>query len=111
MSNDLYEEYAEFCRGTAIYPDALTGNLAEMKYLALGLNDEAGEFAGKIKKWYRDGKFDNAATVKEAGDVLWYLTRACDGLGTSIPELMVANMRKLQDRQERGVLGGSGDER
>lgn len=114
MNNDLYEEYAEFCRGTAIYPDAHNFNPQEAMYLGLGLAGEAGEVANNIKKLYRDGFESDLGFVKnkkELGDVLWYFTRLCDFYKTSIPELMVANMRKLQDRKERGVLGGSGDER
>ena len=107
---DLYEQYAEFCQSTAIYPDAGTGNVNELMYLALGLG-EAGEVQGKVKKWYRDGKFDPEAVQKEMGDILWYLTNMCTALNTSLPEIMVTNMRKLQSRKERGVLGGSGDER
>jgi NTP pyrophosphatase (non-canonical NTP hydrolase) len=111
---DLYEQYAEFCESTAIYPDAGERNSLEGMYLALGLAGEAGEVGNNLKKYYRDSMMTKEkweASQKELGDVLWYLTNLCTYFDTSIPELMVENMRKLQDRQERGVLGGSGDNR
>ena len=48
-------------------------------YPTLGLVNEAGEVAGKIKKIFRDkegviAEEDRAALKDELGDVLWYLT-------------------------------------
>jgi NTP pyrophosphatase (non-canonical NTP hydrolase) len=105
------EEYNEFAKTTAIYPSALSYDTDEALYLALGLADEAGEVAGKIKKLYRDGTFDSDALAKEIGDVMWYLTRLADWNGTDLSNIIRQNMQKLADRKMRGVLGGSGDER
>ncbi len=46
----LIDEYQIWSRSTAIYPE----NEA-LQYLALGLCSEAGEVAGKIKKFIHDG--------------------------------------------------------
>ena len=96
---------------TAIYPR----DVAKL-YLALGLCGEAGEIAEHIKKSVRDSggviTADRQATLaKEAGDVLWYLTMLCTELDLSLDEVARANLDKLRDRANRGVLSGNGDQR
>ena len=99
-------EYQEFTKTTAIYPkqQAIT-------YLGLGIASEAGEVAGKIKKMIRDGGYDAMAVLDEVGDVFWYAVRLCDEMGFSAEECINRNWAKLKDRQERGKLSGSGDNR
>src|SRR5690554_3722573 len=85
-------------------------------YPTLGLANEAGEVAGKIKKIFRDRagaitEADRQELKKELGDVLWYLTQICSELDLSLQEVAEANIEKLYSRLERGVIGGSGDER
>ncbi len=85
-------------------------------YPTLGLANEAGEFAGKVKKLYRDkgGQLsdeDREALKSELGDVLWYLTQLCTNLGFTLEEVAEANLDKLFSRQERGAISGDGDRR
>jgi NTP pyrophosphatase (non-canonical NTP hydrolase) len=85
-------------------------------YPTLGLVNEAGEFAGKIKKVFRDKNGEFTPEVKEAlkgelGDVLWYLTQICTNLGFSLEEIAEANLDKLFSRLERGTIQGEGDNR
>ena len=85
-------------------------------YPTLGLTNEAGEVAGKIKKIFRDrngqiNEEDRQALKKELGDVLWYLTQICTELDLSLAEVAEANIVKLFSRLERGTIGGEGDER
>jgi NTP pyrophosphatase (non-canonical NTP hydrolase) len=85
-------------------------------YPTLGLLNEAGEFAGKIKKILRDknGKIDAAEVRRlkgELGDVLWYFTQICSELGLTLEEVAESNLEKLFDRKSRGVIKGEGDER
>jgi NTP pyrophosphatase (non-canonical NTP hydrolase) len=85
-------------------------------YCALGLAGEAGEVANKIKKVYRDedGEFSlekEEELAKELGDVLWYVAALANELGFSLAWVAEENLNKLKSRQERGVIGGSGDER
>ena len=88
----------------------------QIVYPTLGLTNEAGEVAGKIKKIFRDkgGKIsaeDREALKYELGDVLWYLTQICTELDLTLEEVASANIEKLFSRLERGQLGGDGDKR
>jgi len=88
----------------------------ELFHLVLGLVGEAGEIAEKMKKLVRDHNSDEAAIdredmKKELGDVLWYTAVLADYLGISMEEVASKNIAKLADRQKRGVLKGSGDNR
>lgn len=109
-------QYQLAAHNTAIYPESGTGSLTALTYLFLKLNGEAGEAAEKFAKIIRDkgGKGtleDRAEILKELGDVLWYVAMLADELDESLEEVAKANVAKLRDRQERGVLGGSGDNR
>ena len=78
----------------------------------LGLIGESGEIAEKIKKLLRDNtKVEAQDIIKELGDVAFYLTALANYFGSSLEEVLALNMIKLNDRQERGVLKGSGDNR
>lgn len=108
-----FEEYQELTATTAVYPGQ--GKVEGLYYVGLGLG-EAGEVQGKIKKIFRD---DNGvitdekvnAIKAELGDVLWYLSQVSTELGLSLSDIASANIAKLADRRDRGVIGGSGDER
>lgn len=85
-------------------------------YPTLGLVNEAGEVAGKIKKIFRDkggeiSDVDREALKGELGDVLWYLTQICTNLGLTLEEVAEANLDKLFSRLERGKIQGDGDHR
>ena len=106
---DLYQDAAE---STAVYPNK--GD--NMYYPALGLAGEAGEVCEKIKKIMRDqkGHFteDNVEQIsKELGDVLWYVAMVAAEFNIALSSVAEANLSKLQDRMDRGVLKGSGDNR
>lgn len=112
-------EYQKLALQTAVYP-------AEYKilYPALGMNGEAGEVADKVKKVIRDTivlkdcngtivlpKDKSIELAKEVGDVLWSCATLAKDLGFSLEEIAQMNVDKLQSRQNRGKLGGSGDNR
>lgn len=124
--------YQAIATKSAIYPGQ--GTPLGLAYVALKLNGEAGEFAEHVGKAMRD---DNLVSVeyaswgdvpftaldrslaperriliiKEIGDVLWYLSAACNELGISLSEAATINLEKLGDRTERNALRGSGDNR
>ena len=77
---------------------------------------EAGEVAEKLKKIIRDhgGEMDDdvrESIMLELGDVLWYLANLTSELGYSLRDVAGANIQKLEDRQARKKLHGSGDTR
>ncbi len=85
-------------------------------YPTLGLTNEAGELAGKVKKIFRDkqGRISDAdreALKRELGDVLWYLTQICTQLDLSLADVAAANVEKVLSRQRRGKIGGDGEYR
>ena len=54
---------------------------------------------------------DTEGLKKELGDVLWYLAALASDLGVTLEEVAAGNVAKLRSRAERGVIGGSGDNR
>lgn len=95
--------------------------------MMLNLVGEVGEFASKIAKsirkseatidkndifvkgeWFRSSEKDLKA---EAGDILWQLSGLCTVMGWSLEDVAKANLAKLADRKNRGVIIGNGDKR
>lgn len=111
-----FNEYQEKTKRTATF----RGESERMFYLGLGIADEAGEVAGKLKKFIRDEDIKTAgdlspeqkeALMKEVGDVLWYaaqLALLCDYPLERVAEM---NIEKTWSRFDRGKIGGSGDDR
>lgn len=105
----LANEYQDQARLTAVYPPNFG-----IEYCIHGLTNEAGEIAGVQKKYIR-GDFNleehRTRTIKELGDVLWYAANLAYELGVDLEYVMKENLKKLVDRQQRGVLTGDGDNR
>jgi NTP pyrophosphatase (non-canonical NTP hydrolase) len=107
-----FNDYQNKSRKTAKYP--AIGH--PVIYPALGLVNEAGEVAGKIKKVFRDkdGQINEEtrqALKAELGDVLWYIAQVATELNLSMDEIAEHNIAKLYDRLERGKIQGDGDNR
>jgi len=107
-----FTDYQRLSRATAHYPPIGHAVI----YPTLGLANEAGEVAGKVKKIFRDkggtiADADRAALAAELGDVLWYLAQLATELELSLDDIAQHNLDKLVSRQARGVLGGDGDTR
>lgn len=106
-----FNEYQFQSSKTAKYPEERA-----IEYLTLGLASEAGEVAGKVKKVIRDDS-SNLSDEKrqqigsELGDVLWYISQLALELNISLESIAVSNIAKLSDRNSRGAIGGSGDNR
>jgi NTP pyrophosphatase (non-canonical NTP hydrolase) len=107
-----FNDYQTRSRKTAGYPTI--GH--PVIYPTLGLANEAGEVAGKIKKVFRDKggeiKEETRQALKaELGDVLWYLAQVATELDLALDEIAEYNIAKLYDRLERGTIRGEGDDR
>jgi NTP pyrophosphatase (non-canonical NTP hydrolase) len=90
----------------------LTKGQARQIENTLGLVGEAGELAEKLNKSISDYYlFDKEGSLKELGDVLFYVAALANFYGGSLQTVAEMNMKKLDDRQLRGVLQGSGDNR
>ena len=107
-----FNDYQTKSRATAKYP--VIGHA--VIYPTLGLVNEAGEVAGKIKKVFRDknGQINEEtrqALKAELGDVLWYLAQVATELDLALDDIADSNIAKLYDRLERGKIKGDGDNR
>jgi NTP pyrophosphatase (non-canonical NTP hydrolase) len=107
-----FNDYQTRSRKTAGYP--AIGH--PVIYPVLGLANEAGEVAGKIKKVFRDRGGEISEETREAlkaelGDVLWYIAQVATELNLSLDEIAEHNIAKLYDRLERGKISGDGDNR
>ncbi len=112
MNSMTFNEYQKQARKTAIYPN-LNNNLS---YPTLGLCGEAGEVAEKVKKIERDQggiwSNKNKDEIKlELSDVLWYIANIACEIDVALEDIAISNIEKLQSRQKRGKLQGSGDNR
>ena len=88
----------------------------ELFHLLLGLCGEAGEIAEKTKKIIRDKdsdfqQLDKDDFTKELGDVLWHIAVLADYFDIPLEAVGQKNIEKLASRKQRGVIGGSGDNR
>lgn len=95
--------------------------------MMLNLVGEVGEFASKVAKGIRKNNiiFDgndfliageclttlDEELKAEAGDILWQLSGLCSVMGWSLEDVAKANLAKLADRKNRGVIIGNGDKR
>jgi len=107
-----FTDYQQKAKHTAKYP--IIGHA--VIYPTLGLANEAGEVAGKIKKIFRDkegviGDTEREALKGELGDVLWYLAQVSTELGLSLDDIAEHNIVKLLDRLARDKIHGDGDNR
>lgn len=107
-----FADFQNIVKKTSIYPDQ--GN--NVAYATLGLAGEAGEVADKVKKLIRDSHGiltpeKKQEMIKELGDVLWYLAACASELGVDLEEVATLNAKKVEDRKNRGVLSGEGDNR
>jgi len=77
----------------------------------LGLCEESGEVAGKVKKYLRgDYKNINKEEIeKELGDILWYLSELSSILKIDLNDVATKNIQKLEDRRLRNKIRGNGD--
>ncbi len=105
-----FNEYQEEALKTAFF----TGD--GLVYCTLGLTGESGEFAEHVKKMLRDdgGQLTlerKKSLLKELGDVLWYMVNLANSMDSDLETVAQMNLEKIQDRKNRGVEKGNGDNR
>ena len=98
------------------YETLINKDRDNLVYFTMGVAGEAGEVVDKIKKVIRDADGvlsdeDKKEVAKEMGDVLWYLSQLSGYMGYDFADIAQINLDKLKDRQKRGALAGSGDNR
>lgn len=79
-----------------------------------GMMGELGEVMEKVKKFHRDGTSGQklrADLMKESGDFMYYFAKFCNMYDIDLDGVLMMNVVKLEDRAERGVIQGSGDDR
>ena len=102
-----FDFYQELTNLTALYPEENA-----LMYLLTGLASECGELQGKVAKYFRgDHPLNFEDITKEAGDILWFLAQLSHYFGVSLGAVAQGNIDKLQERQQRNVIKGSGDNR
>ncbi|MEK7109185.1 MAG: nucleoside triphosphate pyrophosphohydrolase family protein [Patescibacteria group bacterium] len=109
-----FDEYQKLAGRTAMY--AKQDKEFILMYLCMGIAGEGGEVIEKIKKVIRNdgGAISNEKRQdlkKEIGDVLWYLSQLSGELDVPFGDVAEANIKKLADRQVRGVIKSEGDTR
>ncbi|OHA57672.1 MAG: hypothetical protein A2114_01920 [Candidatus Vogelbacteria bacterium GWA1_51_14] len=107
-----FKDYQRESRKVAKYVDAGKNFI----YPTLGLTGEAGEVADVVKKIMRDDGMKvspekKEELKKELGDVLWYVAQVATEFDLDLEDVAQTNLAKLFSRLERGVLGGSGNDR
>ena len=119
MSIDL-KKYVEFVNATTSKPSKQYGEfvnrLADLESqgfpterlltASVGMCAESGEFTEVVKKIIFQGKSVNEENLfhlkRELGDIMWYVSQACIGLGISLEEVIQMNFEKLSARYPEG---------
>lgn len=109
LTMDAYQELAHDTSGNILIGHPIV-------YPTLGMVNEAGEFAGKVKKLFRDNDGAITADMRKAlkdelGDVLWYLSEIATQMEWSLNDVAISNITKLQKRKAENKIHGNGDNR
>ena len=120
-SGSHFNAYQAFTAGKAAYNENVFYHVEDQLYHApwtypvAALAEEAGEVNGKVAKFVRKSGTDRealaTAVLPELGDVLFNVSEAARMFGFTLQEVVDYNVDKLTDREDRGVLIGSGDHR
>lgn len=92
--------------GTQEETEEVIGEMRQLlcqAYLVMGLVGESAETAVNFLQGVPSGK--------ELGDTLYYLAQSAEYEGLTLEEVAKVNVKKLQDRKDRGQIQGSGDNR
>ncbi len=105
---------------TTNYNSVTQPRYIDMNYMypLLALAEETGEVAGKVAKFVRKSLSEDVNTdqlrediKKELGDLQYQVSETARQFGFTLQEIVDGNVEKLQDRADRGVIVGEGDNR
>lgn len=75
----------------------------KLLHAVFGIAGESGELLDAVKKHVFYGKeLDKTNLVEELGDVLFYVSMACNSLNISIEQVLSENVKKLSKRYALG---------
>lgn len=115
---DLLTYYTSFTKKLAMYDKQ-----NPFDYLDKALPEEVGEYLGRVAKYKRKhwnsdpNEIHQAAqqlrddVEKELGDIMFMLVSIIREWGFTPEEIIRSNISKLEDRLERNVVIGEGDNR
>jgi NTP pyrophosphatase (non-canonical NTP hydrolase) len=93
----------EYQEGAARTGNGVSSTKEGLSLVGLGITGEAGEVADLIKKHLHHGhELDAGKLIKEAGDVLWYISLLATVLGVTMEDIGEANLAKLRKRYPNG---------
>jgi hypothetical protein len=114
---DVFADFQDATADPALsdgYPDATRRSATAVLYCTLKLAGSAGK-AADAATVVLDGSASPTVMAAQVGEhmnaVMYWLARVADEVGLSLADIANGNRAKLLDRQERGVIGGSGDDR
>lgn len=116
LTSEAYEEGAKVLSTKMLlqWDQADQDRFLELVYLTTKLAGEAGEVAQCVGKFVR-GDYQEMELYerlrKETQDVLWYVARIFDTLNLDMGSEAEELLLRLLDRQRRGKVKGSGDDR
>jgi NTP pyrophosphatase (non-canonical NTP hydrolase) len=77
----------------------------DLVHAAMGISGEAGELVDAVKKHVAYGQeLDTVNVIEELGDLMWYITLAADAVGSSLRNVMLRNVSKLNKRYRSGAF-------
>jgi len=99
------EHYQKFVNKTAFFPKSSQGR--NLSYLVMGIVEEVGEIFEFIvkKETFNENEYILEQTIKESGDLLWYITAICNEINFSLERLMqYAKVKKNKHISNNSLL-------
>ena len=99
------EHYQKFVNKTAFFPKSSQGR--NLSYLVMGVVEEVGEIFEFIvkKETLNENEYILEQTIKESGDLLWYITAICNEINFSLERLMqYAKVKKNKHISNNSLL-------
>jgi hypothetical protein len=106
----IYSELRMQLPDTDLIIEDEEGQRPSIPILCLWVSVSSGVIASDASP-YSGLPINTLSIIETTGILIVSLAGICQSLGSNLPVVLEANIAKLQSRQERGVLQGSGDTR